>query len=154
MSMTSEQVTAARLIANLEVENEVLSENLTATQERCTQLIEENRKLKEQLEYGFDSYQKDAARTRNNELSHIEAMHNIAYGLTGEVGEVVDVLKKSHFKGQPLDLEKLKGELGDLLWYFADACTTLGISMSDVAKANIEKLRLRHPNGFEAPTPK
>jgi NTP pyrophosphatase (non-canonical NTP hydrolase) len=72
------------------------------------------------------------------------------FGLAGETGEVVDLLKKFLFNGAGIDLprEKLKEELGDVLWYLANLCTTLAITLEDVMHANLAKLHRRHPNGF------
>lgn len=74
----------------------------------------------------------------------------VSYGLgvTGEAGEVADLIKKHVGHGHPLDVEKLKLELGDVLWYVAGLATVLGLSLDDVAAANIAKLTKRYPNGF------
>jgi NTP pyrophosphatase (non-canonical NTP hydrolase) len=69
-------------------------------------------------------------------------------GLGGEAGEVLDLLKKTLGHGQPLDLEKVKKELGDVLWYVAAIATLLGLELDAVAEANLAKLRARYPNGF------
>jgi NTP pyrophosphatase (non-canonical NTP hydrolase) len=47
-----------------------------------------------------------------------------------------------------LDREKLRNELGDVLWYVATMASDLGIPLSDVASANVDKLRKRYPEGF------
>lgn len=71
-----------------------------------------------------------------------------ALGLAGETGEVVDLLKKHLFHDQPLDMVALKKELGDVLWYLAAIAESYGLSLRDIAEVNIEKLRVRYPNGF------
>lgn len=53
-------------------------------------------------------------------------------GLTGEAGEVADLIKKGVFHQQGLDKEKLKRELGDVMWYIAALCKCLDISLDDV----------------------
>lgn len=98
----------------------------------------------------FDDYQKRAARTRNHDLSLTEATAQSGLGVAGEAGEVADLVKKILFHGHPLDREKIREELGDVLWYVADLATTLNIDLSDVAKANLEKLEERYPSGFSA----
>lgn len=71
-----------------------------------------------------------------------------ALGLSGEVGEVVDILKKSIFQGHPLDVRKVALELGDVMWYLALLAHSIGYNLDEVTKMNIEKLKNRYPNGF------
>ncbi len=73
-----------------------------------------------------------------------------AMGLAGESGEVVDLIKKARFQGHALDMEKLQGELGDVLWYLVLLCQVLGLSLTDVMAYNVAKMHRRYPNGFEA----
>jgi NTP pyrophosphatase (non-canonical NTP hydrolase) len=93
----------------------------------------------------IDQYQKEAARTGNN---HIYAIANYGLGLTGEAGEVADIIKKTVFHGHELDLVELEKELGDVLWYLANIATVSGLNLSDIAEKNIEKLKKRYPEGF------
>ena len=71
-------------------------------------------------------------------------------GLTGEAGEVADEIKKGVFHQHGLNTEKLKGEIGDVLWYAAALCTTLGLDMSEIMQQNVDKLLLRYPNGYNS----
>lgn len=71
-----------------------------------------------------------------------------AIGLAGEAGEVADLVKKAVFHQQGIDMEKMKKELGDVLWYVAALCSHLEIPMEDVMQHNIEKLQARFPNGY------
>jgi NTP pyrophosphatase (non-canonical NTP hydrolase) len=71
-----------------------------------------------------------------------------AVGIAGEAGEVVDNIKKGIFHQHGLDENKVKEELGDLLWYVAGLCTQLGLDLDEVMVANIEKLQKRYPGGF------
>lgn len=73
-------------------------------------------------------------------------------GIAGEAGEVCDLIKKVHGHGTPFDGEKLKKELGDVLWYVAALADAHGFTLADVAEANAAKLRARHPNGFTVAT--
>ena len=73
-----------------------------------------------------------------------------ALGLTGEAGEVADIVKKSYYQGHELDFDVIVEELGDVAWYIALACQALGVSMETVLQKNIDKLRQRYPNGFDA----
>lgn len=95
-------------------------------------------------------YQLLAYRTANKELSPFDQLRNAAYGLNGEAGEVIDLLKKHEFQGHELSQDKLVKELGDILWYLALACTSLGIVITDVMEQNIAKLQERYPDGFDA----
>lgn len=92
----------------------------------------------------LDFYQQLANRTApcENQLA------TFALGVAGEAGEVADLVKKHIGHGHPLDVEKLKLELGDVLWYVAGLATLLGVTLSEVASANIAKLEKRYPNGF------
>lgn len=69
-------------------------------------------------------------------------------GITGEAGEVTDLLKKHLGHGHALDKNVLAKELGDVLWYVAAIATLNGLSLGDVATTNVAKLRLRYPEGF------
>ena len=73
-----------------------------------------------------------------------------ALGLAGETGEVVDMVKKRLFQGHAIDQEKLRSELGDVLWYFMLICHTMGYSLEEVMVSNVEKLQERYPHGFES----
>lgn len=71
-----------------------------------------------------------------------------ALGLAGEAGEVVDLLKKVWGHNKPLDKAHLCQELGDVLWYVTALADQFGMSLDDVADANIAKLTKRYPNGW------
>lgn len=97
----------------------------------------------------FNEYQQLAERTARKANDTPEKRFvNFSFGLTGETGEVIDCLKKHLFHGHPLDREKLKIELGDVMWYVATLATTAGLSLEEIAVANIEKLKTRYPEGF------
>lgn len=71
-----------------------------------------------------------------------------ALGLCGESGEVAELIKKSIGHGINYDREKMKKELGDVLWYVARLAAEHEISLEEVAQANIDKLKIRYPDGF------
>lgn len=73
-----------------------------------------------------------------------------AVGLAGEAGEIMEHIKKGIFHQHGLDREKVRKECGDLAWYLAGLCTTLGLDLGDVMQANIDKLRQRYPNGWSS----
>ena len=69
-------------------------------------------------------------------------------GLCGEAGEFAELVKKLVFHKHQISQIKLAEELGDVLWYVAAICSRLGLSMSDVMQANVEKLKKRYPEGY------
>lgn len=71
-------------------------------------------------------------------------------GLCGESGEVADVLKKALAHGHDLDADKIKKELGDILWYVAACAHFLDTSMDEIMRANVRKLEERYPKGFDS----
>lgn len=96
----------------------------------------------------FAQYQSACARTANPDLDANDALANAGLGISGEAGEVAGEIKKVLFQGHQIDVEHLVSEMGDVLWYIAALSTALGVSLADVASANIAKLRGRYPSGF------
>jgi NTP pyrophosphatase (non-canonical NTP hydrolase) len=95
-----------------------------------------------------ERYQREAMRTRGQESDLNTALTIGGLGIAGEAGEVADHIKKVLYHGHEPDTEALTIELGDVLWYMAYLCETLGVSLGDVMHANIDKLRARYPGGF------
>lgn len=115
----------------------------------------ENKQLRalvlDQERVSLKEYQELSKRTLpsfNGSQEQKDALTNYAMGLTGEAGEVVDLLKKVLFHGHELDKEKVIGELGDTLHYLSGLCTILNIDLEGVASYNVAKLKRRYPNGF------
>lgn len=98
----------------------------------------------------FKEYQKEAAKTIPEDMEKESMLINACMGLCGEAGEVSEPVKKWAFQHHDLNLEKIKDEASDVLWYLAELCTACGFSMEDVAKHNIEKLRKRYGERFDA----
>jgi NTP pyrophosphatase (non-canonical NTP hydrolase) len=100
----------------------------------------------------MDRYQDQAVQIMARDLEPQIEMATLALGLAGEAGEVADIVKKLIGHGHPMNHEahtKLMLELGDILWYVAAfAELVLQRNLSEVAGANIEKLRARYPDGF------
>ena len=74
-------------------------------------------------------------------------------GLSGEVGEFNDIVKKIVFQGKEVDEDTkkhLKSELGDICWYMAQAMIALDSSWEEVFDINVGKLSDRYPGGFDA----
>ena len=95
-------------------------------------------------------YQKLAMTTLNPALSKKDVLINGVMGLCGESGEAIDIVKKWLAQGHELDKERLAKELGDICWYLAETATALDLSLEDIMAANIEKLKKRSPEGFNA----
>ncbi|WP_373047198.1 nucleoside triphosphate pyrophosphohydrolase family protein [Vulgatibacter sp.] len=98
----------------------------------------------------WTEYQNAAERTVPSSQGRSSRLSNFALGLCGEAGEAGELVKKHLFHGAELDVERLRKELGDVLWYVATLATTAGLQLEDVAAGNIEKLRARYPDGFTA----
>jgi NTP pyrophosphatase (non-canonical NTP hydrolase) len=96
----------------------------------------------------FDEYQQAARRTMNPRLSDTERLADAAAGLAEEAGEVLGLVRKHAYMGHPLDRERVTRELGDALWCLAAVATLVGVTLGDVAGANLEKLRRRYPDGY------
>lgn len=107
--------------------------------------------------YSFGEYAVQAERTMraaasdaNTAEDDLKWLQVAALGLAGEAGEFCDLVKKHVAQGHPLDENKLREELGDVLWYVALASIVLMVPLSKVARENIEKLWKRYPHGFSA----
>jgi len=96
----------------------------------------------------LNEYQKAAERTSGN-LSPWDKIRNGCYGLNGEAGECIDLLKKVEFQGHDFNPDKLLDELGYVLWYVAQTATGLGVPLEAVAQHNVDKLKKRYPEGFD-----
>lgn len=96
-------------------------------------------------------YQRLAARTAKPLSTRDEWLH-YSLGLTGEAGEVAELIKKKIFYNKLTDPERIAEELGDCMWMIAMLSTTLGVSLESVMQRNIDKLLTRYPNGFRPPT--
>ena len=98
----------------------------------------------------INEYQRLAMTTLNKDIPQKELIVNAALGLSGEVGEVNDLLKKHMFQGHELHKDDLINELGDIAWYLAEAAAALNVSLEEILKRNIEKLKKRYPEGFSS----
>lgn len=69
-------------------------------------------------------------------------------GLSGEVGELNDMIKKWIFHQTDMDITHAKKELGDIMWYIACMAESFGWSLDEIMQMNIDKLKARYPDGF------
>ena len=82
--------------------------------------------------------------------ANIERLMTAAVGISAEGGEFTEIVKKMVFQGKPFNednREHLIIELGDVLWYVAQATQALGVSFNDVIETNVKKLEKRYPSG-------
>ena len=82
--------------------------------------------------------------------ANIERLLTAGVGINAEGGEFLEIIKKMVFQGKPWNddnREHLIIELGDLLWYVAQATQALGVSFEEVIERNVEKLKKRYPGG-------
>ena len=100
----------------------------------------------------INEYQTEALRTAAgmNHPNNDEILLNGVMGLAGESGECVDMMKKHLFQGHELDKEHMAKELGDVAWYIALSAYAMGYDLETILQMNVDKLRKRYPNGFEA----
>lgn len=99
----------------------------------------------------LNEYQELAMRTAEYPVVPVPACGPLpiypALGLAGESGEFADKVKKAWRNGTPLDLFSTVRELGDVLWYIAAAARDIGVTLEEVAEANIAKLTDRRDRG-------
>jgi NTP pyrophosphatase (non-canonical NTP hydrolase) len=102
------------------------------------------------------NYELDLA---DNQMKHgpdvnIPLLITACFGLAAESGEFIEVPKKIIFQGKALTDENvfhMKRELGDIMWYWVNACRALNLDPNDVIAENIRKLESRYPGGkFDA----
>ena len=98
----------------------------------------------------LNEYQALAQRTSNRALANKGHLLNGVLGLAGEAGECADLVKKHYYQDGRNYVDDLEDELGDVLWYVAETAMALGLTLEEVAARNVEKLKKRYPEGFEA----
>jgi NTP pyrophosphatase (non-canonical NTP hydrolase) len=85
---------------------------------------------------------------------NIALLMTASTGLGSEGGEFEEIVKKILFQGKPLNEDNIfhmKRELGDIAWYWANACNALGLDPNEVLAENVDKLQSRYPGGkFDA----
>jgi len=82
--------------------------------------------------------------------ANIERLLTAGVGINAEGGEFLEIIKKMIFQGKPWNQdnrEHLIIELGDIMWYVAQACMALEVSFDDVVAGNVKKLEKRYPGG-------
>lgn len=102
------------------------------------------------------SQESNNVRKLTDKLHELDRKINVALlmtggiGLASEGGEFNEIVKKCVFQGKPLDDETIfhmKRELGDIMWYWVNACRALELDPNDVIAENVKKLESRYPHG-------
>ena len=86
----------------------------------------------------------------DREGANIERLTTAGVGINAEGGEFLEIIKKMVFQGKPWNednREHLIIELGDIMWYVAQACMALEVSFDEVIATNVKKLEKRYPEG-------
>jgi NTP pyrophosphatase (non-canonical NTP hydrolase) len=97
----------------------------------------------------FKDFAKHVSRTVDWQQPQKELTKNFCLGLAGEVGEVIEPIKKHLYHGKPLDINNFKKELGDVFWYVTALAIVNGIDVEQIVQENKAKLEARYPNGFK-----
>jgi NTP pyrophosphatase (non-canonical NTP hydrolase) len=82
--------------------------------------------------------------------ANIERLLTAGVGINAEGGEFLEIIKKMIFQGKPFNADNKEHmiiELGDLMWYVAQACMALEVSLDEVVARNVKKLEARYPGG-------
>jgi len=117
----------------------------------------------------LNKYQKFVAAVTSNESNNYDYLHRrieelrngtpvinpsllltAGIGLASEGGEFNEIVKKMFFQGKPLNEENvfhMKRELGDIFWYWTNACRALNLDPNEVIAENVKKLESRYPGG-------
>lgn len=102
----------------------------------------------------FDHLLRRINELRNTTSVNISLLMTAGIGLASEGGEFNEIVKKVLFQGKPLteaEVFHMKRELGDIIWYWTNACRSLGLEPNDVIAENVKKLEARYPGGsFDA----
>ena len=102
------------------------------------------------------SQESNNVRKLTAKLEELDRTFNVALlmtggiGLASEGGEFNEIVKKCVFQGKPLNDETIfhmKRELGDIMWYWVNACRALDLDPNEVVEENVNKLKARYPGG-------
>jgi NTP pyrophosphatase (non-canonical NTP hydrolase) len=99
----------------------------------------------DELDGNFD----DATQSHGPDIN-VPLLLTACLGLAAESGEFIEIPKKIFFQGKALtddNVFHMKRELGDIMWYWINACRALRLDPNDVVAENVEKLKARYPGG-------
>ena len=107
----------------------------------------------DRLDSNFESYGSEGEYLHGPDVN-VPLLLTACLGLAAESGEFIEIPKKIYFQGKPLTDENvfhMKRELGDIMWYWINACRALNLDPNDVIAENVKKLEARYPGGqFDA----
>ena len=90
------------------------------------------------------------ANTINRTMSKAEQEYHALHGMVSEIGELHGIYQKKYQGHEEPTDEHKKKEVGDLLWFVAEYCTACDWSLDEIMQMNIDKLKARYPDGFDA----
>ena len=105
------------------------------------------KELLKQFEKMTIALAKDGAVIKQEVTPEQANLLHMVIGASGEVGELVDAIKKHVIYQKPLDVENVKEELGDLLFYMSNLMQSVGLSFEEVLQHNVNKLSVRYSKG-------
>lgn len=99
----------------------------------------------------LNEYQQKAQKTSGAYGEGVSNARAVMAGLAlaGEVGELLNLLKKEVAHGHDIPWSKYEEEIGDVIWYLAELASSKGISLDEAGIKNIAKLSNRYPKGFD-----
>lgn len=103
----------------------------------------------DELDANYGVFEPDTA-PRHGPNVNVPLLLTAALGLAAETGEFCEIPKKCYFQGKPLDegaRYHMKRELGDVMWYWVNACRALDLDPNEVIAENVHKLESRYPGG-------
>ena len=103
----------------------------------------------DRIDANYESYGPDGEYVHGPDIN-VPLLLCGAIGLGSETGEFQEIVKKVVFQGKPLNEEThfhMKRELGDIMWYWINACRALNLDPNDVVAENVKKLEARYPGG-------
>ena len=103
----------------------------------------------DQLDGNYELFEGETE-SRHGPDINVPLLLTACLGLAAESGEFIEIPKKMFFQGKPLNEENLfhmKRELGDVIWYWINACRALNLDPNEVIAENVNKLKARYPGG-------
>ena len=97
----------------------------------------------------LDEYQEACKRTMKKFATPETAIATWGLGIAGEAGDVASCIKKTFVHRNEKVLDGIKENIGDMMWYAAMICNFFGWKLSDCLQENVDKLKVRYPDGFK-----